>query len=172
VSIVGPHPLTREHDVEAFQCGEPELDEWLQRHALAAQASDSARVFAAILPDRVTVVAFYAVTAAQVLPSAATARTMQGQPRNRPVPAVLLARFGVDERYQGQGLGRSLLQDAMIRSAAAADIIGARVILVHAKTERARDFYLRFGFEPSPTDPLHLLILMKDVRRAIRTLSQ
>lgn len=172
MSIVGPSPLIREHQVEAFTCGEPELDDWLQGHALAAQASDSARVFVATLEDRVTVVGFYAITAAQVLPAAATARTMQGQPRNRPVPVILLARFGVDERYQGQGLGRSLLQDAMVRSAAASEIIGARAILVHAKNERARDFYLRFGFEPSLTDPLHLLLLMKDVRRAIRTLSQ
>ena len=84
------------------------------------------------------------------------------------MPAILLARLARDERHIAQGLGPSLLQDALLRSSEAATVIGARVLLVHAKHARARDFYTRYGFEESPTDPLHLLMLMKDVRSYVK----
>jgi GNAT superfamily N-acetyltransferase len=140
------------------------LDEWLKRHARAAQASDSARVFVATLDDRETVVGYYALAAAQVASEDATARALKGQPRARPLPAILLARLAVDERHQGAGLGRSLLQDVLLRCVEAAEAIGACVLLVHAKHDAAKQWQMQFDFEESPTDPLHLLFLMKDVR--------
>jgi GNAT superfamily N-acetyltransferase len=159
-----PEPLERPHHFDDFDCGEPALDEWLKRHARAAHASGSARVFVATLEDRETVVGYYALAAAQVAPEAATERALKGQPRTRPVPAVLLARLAVDREHQRAGLGRSLLQDVMLRCVEAAEAIGARVLLVHAKHETAKAWYLQYGFEESPTDPLHLLMLLKDVR--------
>ena len=159
-----PEPLGKQHRLEDFECGEPALDEWLARHALGAQASGSARVFVSTLGDGETVVGYYALAAAQILPEDATARTLKGQPRARPVPAILLARLAVDRRRQGAGLGRSLLQDVLLRCAAAAEAIGARVLLVHAKRDAAKAWYLQYGFEESPTDTLHLMMLMKDVR--------
>jgi len=129
---------------------------------------DTARVFVATLGDRATVVGYYAIAAAQVAPEDATARALKGQPRARPVPAILLARLAVDRSHQGMGLGRSLLQDVLLRCADAADAIGARILLVHAKHEAAKAWYMRYDFEESPTDPLHLLILMKDVRAFLR----
>ncbi len=159
-----PKPLAKQHRVDEFQCGEPALDEWLRRHARAAQASDSARVFVATVDDGETVVGYYALAAAQVAPDEATARAMKGQPQTRPVPAILLARLAVDQSHQGAGLGRSLLQDVLLRCVDAAEAIGARVLLVHAKHEAARAWYMQYDFEESPSDPLHLLMLMKDVR--------
>lgn len=106
-----------------------------------------------------TVVGYYALAVAQILPEDATARTLKGQPRARPVPAILLARLAVDRRRQGAGLGRSLLQDVLLRCAAAAEAIGARVLLVHAKHDAAKAWYLQYGFEESPTDTLHLMML-------------
>lgn len=140
------------------------MDEWLKRHARAAHASDSARVFVATLDDRETAVGYYALAAAQVAPEEATLRALKGQPRARPLPAVLLARLAVDERHQGAGLGRSLLQDVLLRCVEAAEAIGVRLLLVHAKHDAAKDWYTQFDFEESPTDPLHLLLLMKDAR--------
>ena len=163
-----PEPLGKHHRLDEFRCGEPALEEWLKRHARAAHASDSARVFVATLADRETVVGYYAVAAAQVAPEAASARALKGQPRARPLPAILLARLAVDQDHQGAGLGRSLLQDALLRCAEAAEAIGARVLLVHAKHEAARACYMQHGFEESPTDPLHLLMLMKDIRMFLR----
>lgn len=159
-----PEPLGKQHRVDDFDCGEPALDDWLKRHALGAQASGSARVFVTTLGDEETVVGYYALAAAQVAPEEATARALKGQPRARPVPAILLARLAVDREHQRAGLGRSLLQDVLLRCVDAAEAIGARVLLVHAKHEAARGWYLRYDFEESPTDPLHLMMLMKDVR--------
>jgi GNAT superfamily N-acetyltransferase len=159
-----PEPLARYHRFDDFRCGEPALDDWLQRYARAAQASDSARVFVVTLEDGETVVGYYAIAAAQVAPEEATRRALKGQPRGRPVPAILLARLAVDQGHQGAGLGRSLLQDVLLRCVEAADVIGARVLLVHAKHGAAKEWYLQFGFEESPSDPLHLVMLLKDVR--------
>ena len=163
-----PERLAREHELDDFDCGEPQLDEWLKRYARAADASESARVFV-VAEDGARVVAYYALAAAQVEPHSATARAAKGQP-TRPIPAVLLARLGVDRRHQSRGLGRSLLQDVMLRCVAAADEIGVRVLLVHAKNERAKRWYQQYGFEESPTDPLHVMLLMKDIRRFLDSL--
>lgn len=81
-----------------------------------------------------------------------------------PIPVVLLARLAVRVDHQGKGLGKALLKDAMIRTATTAESIGVRALLVHAMHDRAAEFYRRFGFEPSPTDPQHLMSLMKDLR--------
>ena len=77
---------------------------------------------------------------------------------------MLLARLGVDERERGRGLGRGLLKDAVLRTLQAAEIAGLRAIIVHAKDEAARAFCRRFGFESSPLDEFHLMLLLKDVR--------
>lgn len=158
-----PEPLGKQHRVDDFHCGEPALDDWLKRHALGAQASGSARVFVTTLDDE-TVVGYYALAAAQVAPDEATARALKGQASARPVPAILLARLAVDREHQRAGLGRSLLQDVLLRCVDAAEAIGARVLLVHAKHEAAKEWYMQYDFEESPTDTLHLMMLMKDVR--------
>jgi len=147
VAYSRPQSLAREHDRGSFACGAPELDRWLTDHALGAQASGSARVF--VSTDGSRVVGYYALAAAQLQPGEA---------------AVLLARLAVDQGHQGSGLGRSLLQDAMLRTDAAAEELGIRLMLVHAKHEEAGRWYRGFGFEESPTDPLHLMLLMKDLR--------
>jgi GNAT superfamily N-acetyltransferase len=164
VAYRAPEPLGKQHRVDGFDCREPALDDWLKRHALGAQSSGSARVFVATLDDGETVVGYYALAAAQVSPEDASARALKGQPRARPIPAILLARLAVDREHQRAGLGRSLLQDVLLRCVVAAEAIGARVLLVHAKHEGARNWYMQYDFEESPTDPLHLIMLMKDVR--------
>ena len=159
-----PEPLGKHHRLDEFQCGEPALDEWLKRHARPAHASDSARVYVTTLEDGETVVGYYALAAAHVAPHEATARALKGQPQARPVPAILLARLAVDHNHQGVGLGRSLLQDVFLRCVEAADAIGARILLVHAKHDAAKRWYMQYSFEESPSDPLHLVLLMKDLR--------
>ena len=158
-----PEPLERRHQLDGFDCGEPALDDWLKTYARAAHGSRSARVFVTTT-DGTAVVGYYALAASQIAPESATSRIVKGEPSLRPVPAVLLARLAVDRRHQGAGVGRSLLQDAVLRCFQAADSIGVRAILIHAKHEAARAWYQQYGFEPSPTDPLHLMLLMKDLR--------
>ena len=163
-----PEPLGKHHRLDQFDCGEPALDEWLERHARDAHASGSARVFVATMEDGEMVVGYYALAAAQVAPDEATERALKGQPRARPVPAVLLARLAVDRAHQGAGLGRSLLQDVLLRCLEAAEAIGARILLVHAKHDAAKAWYMQYGFEESLTDPLHLMMLLKDVRAFLK----
>jgi GNAT superfamily N-acetyltransferase len=109
------------------------------------------------------VIGYYALAAASLEPQAAVPRVLKGEAQ-RPVPVVLLARLAVDRRHQGRGVGRSLLQDAVLRCLQASESIGVRAMLVHAKHDEARAWYEKYGFERSPTDSLHLMILIKDLR--------
>ncbi len=163
--LVGVEPLTGAHDTSEFDCGKAELTDWLRRHALANHQAGSARVFVVHRENRV--VGYYALAAASVEHEEAPERIRRGLARH-PIPVILLARLAVDRREQGKGLGAALLKDALIRTARAADEVGARAVLVHAKDDDARAFYERFDFEPSPTDPLHLFLLMKDLRKVVR----
>jgi GNAT superfamily N-acetyltransferase len=156
-------PISREHATEGFDCGKPPLNEWLQKYALQSDAAGAARVFVTT-EDETDVVGYYALAGADIEPSEAPERVAEGLPKHRPISVVLLARLAVDSAHQSKGVGRSLLRYAMEQSAAAADIIGLRAIVVHAKDGEARNWYEKHGFEPSPTDPLHLIVLMKDVR--------
>ncbi|RLP07663.1 Predicted acetyltransferase [Propionibacterium australiense] len=79
------------------------------------------------------------------------------------MPAVLLARLGVDERAQGKGLGRHLLSDAIRRIASVGSDIGIEVVVCHAYDEQAAAFYARYGFTAFVTNHLHLFMPMKTV---------
>ncbi|MGI8728648.1 MAG: GNAT family N-acetyltransferase [Solirubrobacteraceae bacterium] len=160
-----PEPIASAHEIETFDCGQPALDEWLKRHARASHASGGARVFVTTLTEAPTrVIGYYALAAAEIEPAGATERLLKGQPRQRPVPVVLLARLAVGREHQRRRVGGSLLRDAMLRVLHASDAIGIRALVVHATDRRARAWYEQFGFEPAPTDPLHLILLLKDLR--------
>lgn len=164
-----PEPLDDRHSLDGFSSGEVSLDDWLHRHSRRAASDGSARVFVTT-EEGSRVVGFYALAASSVRPDDATERALKGQPARRSIPAALLARLAVDGGHQGHGLGTSLLQDALLRVAGAAEEIGIRVVLVHALGERQRSWYERFGFEVSPTDPLHLILLAKDLLKLVREL--
>jgi GNAT superfamily N-acetyltransferase len=159
--------LTRDHDSSAFDCGKPSLDDWLKRYAFANQQNDSARTYAAVRAGKV--VGYYSLTAGSVLKEASPSRVAKGLAAH-PIGVILLARLAVDRSEQGSGLGKALLVDALTRSAAAADEIGARAILVHAIDDDAILFYRKFGFEPSPLDSKQLMLLMKDLRATLKSL--
>ena len=159
-----PVPLDATHDVSAFDCGVPALNNYLRKFALQNQRGQSARTYVATRGE--CVVGYYTLAAASARREETPARVAKGLAAH-PVPVILLARLAVDATEKGQGLGAGLLKDALLRAVQAADLIGCRAVMVHAKDEGARAFYERFGFEPSPTDPLRLFLLMKDVRASI-----
>jgi GNAT superfamily N-acetyltransferase len=162
-----PEPLGPDHVLEAFECGRASLNVWLSRRARQAAAAGSARTYVIVDAHQGRVVGYHALTAAAAVErEAATARVIKGMARY-PIPVVLLARLAVDLSVAGQGLGAWLLRDAMTRTLAAAETIGVRALLVHAIDEDARAFYRRHGLEPPPTDPLHLMILTKDIAAAV-----
>jgi ribosomal protein S18 acetylase RimI-like enzyme len=164
-----PVALEAQHRAENFHSGVLSLDAWLRKHALQSHRSGGSRVFVTTETDP-DIAGYYALAAGAVMPREATARLVRGLAANQPVPVVLLGRLAVDARYQGQHLGRSLLLDAMARVLEAGELIGIRALLVHAIDERARAWYEQFGFERSPTHPLHLILLIKDLRATIEGL--
>lgn len=159
-------PLSRSHDVSRFDCGShPSLNDWLQRFALASQQSETSRTYVVHRAYRVT--GYYSIATGSVMRESVPTRIAKGL-ASHPVPIILLTRLAVDRSEQGKGLGAALLKDALVRIAQAADIVGARAVLVHAIDATAADFYRHFGFEPSPVNDLHLMLLMKDLRGLIR----
>ena len=146
---------------EGFDCGQAPLNQFLQRYALVNQKANSAQTYVCCLGAEV--VGFYSLAVGSVDPENAPARVMKGLARH-PVPVMILARLAVDRDHQGQGLGKALLKDALLRTAQAADIAGIRCLLVHAKDEAARQWYESWEFEPSPTDPYHLFLMLKDLK--------
>jgi GNAT superfamily N-acetyltransferase len=156
--------LRRDHDL-SFDCGNPTLTTWLQKFAWANQQADSAKTYVAGRGNRV--VGYYALTAGSVHKHESPERIARGL-ANHPVGVVLLARLAVDVSEQGKGLGKALLFDALKRVEEAADIVGVRAVMVHAIDDAARKFYEYFNFDPSPIDPFLLMLLLKDVRKALR----
>ena len=153
------------HDLSRFDCGGHEsLNDWLKRLALSNQKNESARTY--VVHRNGLVAGYYSVSAGSVRVEEAPARISKGLARH-PVPVILLARLAVDKDEKGAGLGKALLKDALLRIAQAADIVGARAVLVHAIDEPAKKIYLHFGFEPSPIHELQLMLLMKDLRRSL-----
>ncbi len=158
-----PRPISADDDTSSFDSGEPPLDDYLRQRALANHVQGASRCFVTCRAGRV--VGYYALASASVQHRDVTGKVRRNMPD--PLPVILLSRLAVDRKEQGSGLGKHLLRDAILRSVAASEIIGVRALFVHALNDTARAFYAHFDFEPSPTDPLHLLLLMKDARAVI-----
>jgi len=161
-----PTPLEKGHGFSDFDCGIASLNDYLRKYAYLNHQNRSARTYVATRGERV--VGYYTLAAGSVRRDEAPRRVAQGLGQY-PVPVILLARLAVDQGEQGRGLGKALLRDAILRALQASDIIGSRALLTHAKDERARAFYSKFGFEPSPVNEFHLYLLMKDIKKTLST---
>lgn len=155
----GPVLLDADHVVEDFNCGEDVLNEWLRTKALRNQREGGSRTW--VVLDGQRVIACYASSTAVLMRSHATKRAARNQPD--PLPAVLLGRLAVDAEYQGRGLAAALLKHFVLKSLEVAELTGVRLLLVHAKNDAAKRFYLRYGFEESPVNDMTLMLLVKDV---------
>ncbi len=155
--------LDRSHITECFDCGHDDLNRYISRFALNNQLAGSAQTYVGQADEKV--VGYYSLAVGAVAHSQAPTRMVKGL-AHHPVPVMLLARLAVDDEAKGRGLGSALLHDALARTLQAADIAGIRAIIVHAKDNEARRFYEHFDFDPSPTDPYHLFLLIKDLRKA------
>jgi GNAT superfamily N-acetyltransferase len=148
------------HLLDDFNSGELSLDSWLKRRARANQASGASRTFVAASGDHV--VAYYALASGGVSSVDATGRFRRNMPE--PIPVAVLGRLAIDGRFQGKGFGRALFRDAASRVLNAAESLGIRGILVHAISEDAVAFYSALGFDPSPLDPMTMMVTLADVR--------
>lgn len=153
-----PEPLTDRHIVDGFACGQPVLDDWIRKRALANQSSGATRTFVVADPAW-RVLGYYALAAGAVARRDATATVRRNMPD--PLPVLVLARLAVDRGSQGRSLGAALLQDAVHRTAAVSGDAGVRALLVHALDDRARQYYEYFGFQPSPIHPMTLMLRLR-----------
>jgi GNAT superfamily N-acetyltransferase len=161
VAYAGPELLAGEHLLEGFDCGSGALNDWLVQRALRNQSSGTSRTWVVVEIETGQVVAFYASSTASVLRLAAPKKMGRNQPEE--MPAVLLARMGVDSRHQGQGLGAALLKHFMLKAIEIAHSVGVRLLLIHAKDQGAKNFYQHYGFVESPLDPLVMMMLLTDL---------
>lgn len=167
IILSAPAKLSKDHIVEGFDCGYPVLNEWLRQYALQNQQSNAARTFVVCSGKRV--MGFYSLAVGAVTHVTAPDRIKKGLARH-PIPVMILARLAVDKRCRGKKVGTGLLKDAIGRTLLASEHAGIRAIFVHAKDEKARAFYERFGFGSSPVDPLKLMLLIKDAKKTMETL--
>jgi GNAT superfamily N-acetyltransferase len=163
VTVSAPAPLADAHELDAFDCGEQSLDEWLKRRARPNAASGASRTYVACMGN--VVVAYYALAAGSVAIAAAPGRFRRNMPD--PILIVVLARLAIDRAHQGKGLGRALFRDAGLRIVQAADIIGVRGLLTDAISPEAKAFYLALGMIESPLDPMTLMVTLADLRASL-----
>lgn len=162
-----PRPIRSTDDTTDFESGEESLDRYLTTRALTNHLADFGRCYVCVDDDTGQILGYYTLSAVAVVHADLPGRLRRNAPN--PVPAVLMGRLAVSTRAQGAGLGRLLVRDAILSTLAAADAIGVRILLVHALHERAATFYETFGFRRSSTDPLHLYLLLADVRETLRS---
>ena len=160
MTISAPEPLGLQHDLTGFNSGTPSLDEWLVKRARANQTAGASRTF--VVCDGERVVGYYALASGAISCTDATGRAKRNMPD--PSPIVVLGRLAIATDFQGRKLGRGLVRDAAKRVIAAADEIGIRAMVVHAISEDARNFYLAHGFQPSPTNPMTLMVSLTDLK--------
>jgi GNAT superfamily N-acetyltransferase len=158
-----PEPLAEHHELGDFDSDEPSLNDWLRRRARANQVSGASRTYVVLHDTRV--IAYYALASGAVTVGSAVGRFRRNMPD--PIPVVVLARLAVDRAWHGRGIGRALFRDAARRVTNAADAIGIRGIVVHAIADEAKRFYLALGFDPSPREPMTLMVTLQDIRAVL-----
>jgi GNAT superfamily N-acetyltransferase len=162
---MAPAPLTEVHDLSEFNSGEPTLDAWLRQRALRNAEMLATKTYVTCPSDSRRVVGYYAVCMGQILNREGAGSMRRNMPQH--IPAVILGRLAVDAAWQGMGLGRTLLSDAVNRVRRAVDEISARLLVVHAISPAAEAFYIRHGFTRLPVEtPTYALDLAKLERLA------
>lgn len=163
IQFSAPERLTAFHNVSQFDCGEPVLDTWLKRRALQNEESGASRTYVVRAENEVA--GYYALATGAIAHAGAAGRVKRNMPD--PVPVLIIGRLAIASKFQGRGIGEALLRDAVLRTLQAAEIAGIRAILVHAISERAKVFYEKYGFVPSPANPMMLMINVNEAAKIL-----
>lgn len=148
-----------------FECGEPALDSWLKRRPLQNEEAGASRTY--VLWPGQEFAGYYALATGAIADAETAGRVRRNMPD--PVPVIVLGRLAIASKFQGHGIGAALLRDAVLRIAQAAKIAGIRAILVHAISDQAKRFYEKYGFIPSPADPMTKMITVAEAARIVGT---
>ena len=160
-------PLHERHLRDAFSCGEPSLDEYLEKFARKNQDRDISRTYVAVKSTDPRVLGYYTLTGRTLEAKKFPAEEVRRFPRY-PVPVVHLARLAVDQTVQGQGIGQALLASALKKAVLASQILGFYAVEAHALTPKARGFYMQYQFRALPDDPFHLYLPIATIRQTMK----
>ncbi|QHS27255.1 GNAT family N-acetyltransferase [Piscirickettsia salmonis] len=159
-----PELLESSHDTRGFDCGDIALNEWLQKRGLKNQTSDASRVY--VITNRHRVIGYYALASGSVERMIVPGSIARNMPET--IPVIVLGRLAVDLDYHDQKLGSGLLKDALIRCMLAADTIAAKAVMVHAISDRAKQFYTKNSFVQCPEIEMTLFISIKKIRQLLK----
>jgi GNAT superfamily N-acetyltransferase len=156
--LSAPVLLSAEAQLDGFACGVDSLDDWLKKRALPNQINGASRTY--VVTEGKRVIGYYCLASGALALSDTPSPIRRNMPD--PVPVAILGRLAIDKSFQGKGLGVALLQDAVVRTVQAAGILGIRGLLVHALSIEAKTFYEHHGFVASPTQPMTLILSLKE----------
>lgn len=151
-----PEPITKDHDLSQFACTHADLTKWLQTKSWHNQANHGSKTYVVCADDSMSVIGYYALAAGSIQQEDAPGKIKRNMPS--PIPVTVLGRLAVHSQWEGQGIGKGLLKDAVLRSVKTSELIGVKAMLCHAIDEKAKDFYVKHGFLQSPLNPLTVML--------------
>jgi len=153
--LISPH-----HLLDMLSSGEPELDHWLKQRALKNHLNNASKTF--VVHQNLQVIGYYCLATGSITTHEAPGKIKRNMPN--PIPVMVLGRLAIDESWQGKGLGKGMLKDALLRTASISREVGVKALLVHTLSDAAKHFYKRFGFMESPISPMTLMLSLKDIQ--------
>jgi len=153
-----PEKINSSHQVEQFDCGNIQLNNWLKHRAFKNELQGASRTYVVTVEN--VVVAYYCLANGAIAQTLSTGKVKRNMPD--PIPVMIIGRLAVDQNWQGKRIGKALLRNAILRTLQASEIAGIRAILVEAISEEAKQFYEKCGFTVSPIAPMTLMITIND----------
>ncbi|WP_251359718.1 GNAT family N-acetyltransferase [Kangiella sp. TOML190] len=161
-----PELLTKAHKVADFDCGQELLNEWLNKRSLKNQKSGASRTFVVCEKDSQKIAGYFSLATGAIERTGAPSSLSRNMPD--PIPIMVLGQLAIDKEFQGSGIGRGLLKEALLRTLRASKHVGFRAVFVHALTEDVKRFYLNFGFQEYPKDPMTLYITLPSIEAHLK----
>ena len=159
--LTKPERLNRDHDRAEFSSGKDALDHWLAHKALHNDQADASRTY--VVCEDNQVIAYYCLATGAVEQSKTAGRLRRNMPD--PIPVMILGRLAVGVAWQGQGIGAALLQDAFLRTIQVSEIASVKALMVHVISDKAVEFYKKWGFHPSPVNPKTLFLSIRQLKK-------
>jgi len=163
MGIAAPCPITSTHDVSSFDCGDTTLNHWLQHRAIKNENNGASRTF--VVCDEETIIGYYSLAVGAIARDDSARKVRRNMPD--PIPIMVLGRLAVDVSCQGKHIGTGMLKDAIQRTIIVAEQAGIRALLVHALSEKAKNFYLHCGFHESVTNDMTLMITLGEASKSV-----
>lgn len=162
-NITAPTPLTAQHEVTVFDCGNSSLNEWIKKRAFKNEGLGGSRTY--VICKENNVVGYYSLAVGGIDHEKTPPSLRRDMPA--PIPVMILGRLAIDQNYQNKKLGSFFLRDALLRTLQASQIAGIKAIMVETVSNEAKAFYKKHGFRDSPIDERLLFITIAEAQRCL-----